>query len=133
MTTVRRAQTRKRLEAVLASEGNGFEFVQVMRLLARLYPDRASIGGWDDPADEVVRLSVPPSFAFPPSEVAFLQLPQRTGAGEGSGAVETPARMGVRFLGLIGPQGVLPHVYTCLLYTSPSPRDRTRSRMPSSA
>ena len=25
------------------------------------------------------------------------------------------------------------HVYSCLLYTSPSPRDRTRSRMPSSA
>ena len=25
------------------------------------------------------------------------------------------------------------HVYVCLLYTSPSPRDRTRSRMPSSA
>ena len=25
------------------------------------------------------------------------------------------------------------HVKTCLLYTSPSPRDRTRSRMPSSA
>ena len=24
-------------------------------------------------------------------------------------------------------------IYTCLLYTSPSPRDRTRSRMPSSA
>ena len=26
-----------------------------------------------------------------------------------------------------------PHCYDCLLYTSPSPRDRTRSRMPSSA
>ena len=25
------------------------------------------------------------------------------------------------------------YIYTCLLYTSPSPRDRTRSRMPSSA
>ena len=25
------------------------------------------------------------------------------------------------------------HVKPCLLYTSPSPRDRTRSRMPSSA
>ena len=25
------------------------------------------------------------------------------------------------------------HRYLCLLYTSPSPRDRTRSRMPSSA
>ena len=24
-------------------------------------------------------------------------------------------------------------IHTCLLYTSPSPRDRTRSRMPSSA
>ena len=28
---------------------------------------------------------------------------------------------------------VSPMVGTCLLYTSPSPRDRTRSRMPSSA
>ena len=29
---------------------------------------------------------------------------------------------------------ILAHSYmTCLLYTSPSPRDRTRSRMPSSA
>ena len=25
------------------------------------------------------------------------------------------------------------NIHTCLLYTSPSPRDRTRSRMPSSA
>ena len=32
---------------------------------------------------------------------------------------------------LIGAYGGL--VYACLLYTSPSPRDRTRSRMPSSA
>ena len=38
------------------------------------------------------------------------------------------------------PEGVPPdafadfdHIETCLLYTSPSPRDRTRSRMPSSA
>ena len=29
--------------------------------------------------------------------------------------------------------GTHPYGYTCLLYTSPSPRDRTRSRMPSSA
>ena len=27
----------------------------------------------------------------------------------------------------------LDFIYICLLYTSPSPRDRTRSRMPSSA
>ena len=30
-------------------------------------------------------------------------------------------------------RGVPAPLYTCLLYTSPSPRDRTRSRMPSSA
>ena len=29
--------------------------------------------------------------------------------------------------------GQLPEYNICLLYTSPSPRDRTRSRMPSSA
>ena len=29
--------------------------------------------------------------------------------------------------------GTVQHRYNCLLYTSPSPRDRTRSRMPSSA
>ena len=30
-------------------------------------------------------------------------------------------------------RGVCTRVYTCLLYTSPSPRDTERSRMPSSA
>ena len=29
--------------------------------------------------------------------------------------------------------GMITQLGTCLLYTSPSPRDRTRSRMPSSA
>ena len=35
----------------------------------------------------------------------------------------------------LAPQGVstIVDTSTCLLYTSPSPRDRTRSRMPSSA
>ena len=32
-----------------------------------------------------------------------------------------------------GEEGKHPLVGVCLLYTSPSPRDRTRSRMPSSA
>ena len=31
------------------------------------------------------------------------------------------------------PRIIIGHDYRCLLYTSPSPRDRTRSRMPSSA
>ena len=37
-------------------------------------------------------------------------------------------------MGLLGPVRVYAtEVYACLLYTSPSPRDRTRTRMPSSA
>ena len=36
-------------------------------------------------------------------------------------------------LGVIELTVALHYVYNCLLYTSPSPRDRTRSRMPSSA
>ena len=38
-------------------------------------------------------------------------------------------------LGTTGPGSSLgiPYKNACLLYTSPSPRDRTRSRMPSSA
>ena len=36
-----------------------------------------------------------------------------------------------RFASMLAP--VAPHLGDCLLYTSPSPRDRTRYRMPSSA
>ena len=39
------------------------------------------------------------------------------------------AQQNVAFFGL----GNIDKIDTCLLYTSPSPRDRTRSRMPSSA
>ncbi len=93
---------RAELEDVLRAHGGGFEFVQLVRLLMRLYPDRAAVGGWDDPADEVARFSVPPSLAFPPSQVARITLPTD----------DTPARVAVRFFGLTGPMGVLPHVYT---------------------
>ena len=41
------------------------------------------------------------------------------------------------FLSIVGPSGsgksTLLHLMACLLYTSPSPRDATLSRMPSSA
>ena len=38
------------------------------------------------------------------------------------------------YIGMVAVSGLLPGLWwSCLLYTSPSPRDRTRSRMPSSA
>ena len=37
------------------------------------------------------------------------------------------------WLPIVKTEGREAQILTCLLYTSPSPRDRTRSRMPSSA
>ena len=49
-------------------------------------------------------------------------------------ALATMARVGVRDKVTQLPGAQFPvECYFCLLYTSPSPRDRTRSRMPSSA
>ena len=66
--------------------------------------------------------------------VASSEAPQSQGesSGSSSGAEQ------YRFQLPGTPQGTQGEVYinvlqTCLLYTSPSPRDRTRSRMPSSA
>ncbi len=94
----------------LERDGAGFEFVQAMRLLSRLYPERAAVGGWEEPGKEVVHLSVPPSLAFPLSEVASVALPEASSTK--SRAVTSPAKMAVRFFGLTGPQGVLPLAYT---------------------
>lgn len=94
---------RARLTRALDREGTSFGAFQAVRLLGRLHPDRAPVGGWSDPASEVVRFSVPPSLAFPTAEVAALRPPA---GGEG------PFRMAVNFFGLTGPQGVLPLVYT---------------------
>lgn len=97
------ALSRARALRQLEKEGGGYEFVQAVRLLARLYPEREMIGGWAIPGQETVRLSVPPTLAFPPAEIANVSLPATP---------DRPARMAVRFLGLTGPQGVLPHLYT---------------------
>ena len=50
-----------------------------------------------------------------------------SGSGKGTIASSVAEKLGFHFLD----SGALYRV--CLLYTSPSPRDRTRSRMPSSA
>ena len=43
------------------------------------------------------------------------------------------AQVNVETVETVGTVETVETVGTCLLYTSPSPRDRTRSRMPSSA
>lgn len=98
------APPREALADALASSAGEFDFVQVIRLLHRLYPERAPLGGWADPQREVARLGVPPSLGFPGTEVTQVRLPE-----EGEGGLPSVA---ARFLGLTGTQGVLPQGYT---------------------
>jgi len=50
-----------------------------------------------------------------------------------SGPIAGTSQQGLLTIGGITPDLVRDYLNSCLLYTSPSPRDRTRSRMPSSA
>ncbi|HEX7243537.1 MAG TPA: type VI secretion system baseplate subunit TssG [Longimicrobiaceae bacterium] len=95
----------RRVEDALRGDATSFGFFQAVRALERLLPGRAPVGRFADPADEVVRFSVDPTISFPASEILSLEIPE----GEGEAA-----RMSVRFLGLTGPQGVLPYHYTLL-------------------
>jgi type VI secretion system protein ImpH len=105
---------RRAIEQLLADRPRGFSFFRAVYLLSRLHPERNPIGEWHDPATEVARFAVPPSLGFPPTEITTLDLDAL--------AKDAPARMGVAFFGLTGPQGVLPHAYTQHI------ADRTRAR-----
>ncbi|HEY0777011.1 MAG TPA: type VI secretion system baseplate subunit TssG [Gemmatirosa sp.] len=94
---------RERLARTLADEPTSFAAFQAVRLLGRLHPDRAPVGGWAEPGSEIVRFTVPPSFSFPTAEIDRLRPPADAGA---------PFRIAVTFFGLTGPQALLPHVYT---------------------
>ena len=104
--------TRSALLALLEDDPNGIEFFHAVRILERLAPERAPVGGFADPDDEVVRFTVPPSIAFPASEIQSLHR-----------ADDAPARMAVNFLGLTGPLGVLPYAYTLAVSARARARD----------
>jgi len=86
----------------LLDDPQGFDFFQAVALLEQLRPERAPVGQFGDPGEEVVRFATPTSVAFPPTEIAALD----------DGATDQPARMTVNFLGLTGPQGQLPLDYS---------------------
>lgn len=107
---------REMLSDLLTREGDAYEFVQVVRLLQRMHPEKDAIGGWADPSGEALRLRVQPSFAFPPGEISDVKFADSDGAaseaGKSAARSGPAATVGTRFFGLIGSQGVLPHVYT---------------------
>ena len=100
------------LEAALAGDPTSFEFFQAVRLLERLRPQRAPVGGFGEPGEEGVRFAVEPSIGFPPSQIHALDLPE-----------DGQARMSVNFMGVTGPLGVLPHHYTLLVAEQKRMRD----------
>lgn len=95
------------VDQVLRDDPTAFSFYQAVRLLSRLYPERARVGTWADPANELARFSASTSLGFPASEIQALTLPE-TGKDNSVG----PAHLLVNFFGLTGPQSVLPHLYT---------------------
>ena len=105
-----------KLEERLRRTPTAFDFFQAVRVLERLRSGRSRVGGFDDPSREVVRFSVPPTLAFPAAEIQRLELPEDD---------TEPARLEVNFLGLTGPQGVLPHHYTLLVGERERARDRS--------
>jgi type VI secretion system protein ImpH len=86
----------------LLDSPQSFDFFQAVALLEQLRPERDPVGGFGDPGDEVVRFTVPTSVSFPPSEIAALE----------DSKYDEPAQMTVSFLGLTGPQGMMPLEYS---------------------
>ncbi|MEW6381902.1 MAG: type VI secretion system baseplate subunit TssG [bacterium] len=89
------------LEDRLFDEYYRFSFFMAVHLLERLYPEKKPVGSSLSPVDEAVRFSVKPGLSFPASDISDL----------GWDDEGRQVRMGVSFMGLIGPAGVLPHWY----------------------
>jgi len=89
----------------LIEDPESFEFFQAVRLLTKLDPAKAPVGGDADPEDEAVRFSSTISFHFPRSDIVSI-----------SNADEEDAqpRMEVYFMGVASPTsyGSLPLRYT---------------------
>lgn len=99
-----------------------FEFFQAVRLLERLYPERLPVGRVNEegqvvaPSREVARFHSQSSLHFPPSQIHDLGRPEVAVTEGPDGSLrETAPRIAVAFMGLTGPLGVLPDVYTELL------------------
>jgi type VI secretion system protein ImpH len=106
----------------LLREPSRFDFFQAVRVLERLARQRAGQDprrpqlpvGQDQPPDqEFARFRALPALGFPPAAVSQVTEPPEPPGRPGG---PLPAlEMVVGFLGLIGPQGVLPPHYTTLL------------------
>lgn len=114
MATAKR-QPDTSLESRLFEEFFRFSFYRAVQHMERIQPGKKRLGETLDPREEPLRFSVKPGLSFPPSDISRLQRPNG----------EEQARMEVRFMGLIGPSGVLPHWYNELAATRMQAKDHT--------
>ncbi len=105
---------RQRLEDRLFAEPYSFEFFQAVRLLRRFSPNQNNVGLNQPPRSEIVRFGVHPSLAFPASEIQSLER-----------RPNLPPLMKVNFMGVVGPQGLLPIYYTEMVIERIRAKDRT--------
>src|SRR5918997_724816 len=99
----------KPLNQELFDEPYRFEFFQAVRLLEKIFPERANVGHDALPSQEVIRFRSRPSINFPASEVHEIRE-----IVEGFSDTQK-LEMVVNFMGMIGPLGVLPTHYTELV------------------
>lgn len=101
--------TTKPINQELFDEPYRFEFFQAVRLLEKIFPERAAIGHDALPAKEVARFRSHPTNTFPASQIFDIKEIADDFTGE------QKLELVVNFMGLIGPQGVLPTHYTELV------------------
>jgi type VI secretion system protein ImpH len=102
----------------LFDEPYRFDFFQAVRLLERAAPDRIPVGQDGPYLREVVRFAAHLTLSFPASAIDDLERvygprrARRTQPPQQDGAIDQPPRMTTSFMGLVGPMGALPTVYT---------------------
>jgi len=104
------------LDREVFERGYQFDFFHAVWLLHRMFPQRKRIGFVGPPRAEVIRFRALLSFSFPPSAIREIARPKRE---------DHPAEMTVAFMGLTGPQGVLPRHYTEMIMDRVAAKDTT--------
>jgi type VI secretion system protein ImpH len=108
---------KKPLHQDFFDEPQRFEFFQAVRLLERIFPERAAVGRDYLPTKEVVRFRTRPSLEFPASQIYDLQEVNEEFSNE------RKMEMFVNFFGMLGANGVLPPHYTELIIERARYRD----------
>lgn len=109
--------SKKSLDQELLEEPYRFEFFQAVRLLEKMFPERANVGHDALPSKEVARFRSHAANTFPPSQIFEIRQIEEEFSDE------KKLEVVVNFMGMVGPLGVLPAHYTELVMERARYRD----------